>query len=184
MNKTEYLLYRSKRKTISVEISREAKVIVRAPLKMTVKDIESFLASKSEWINKHLNEARKRIAEAPTPLSEDEKNKLKKRAKQFLNERVLYYAELMGVEYGRIAIRTQKTRFGSCSTKKNLNFNLAIMLMPTHIADYVIVHELAHLKEMNHSMRFWREVEKMIPDYKERRKWLSDNGIVYINRIK
>jgi predicted metal-dependent hydrolase len=84
MNKTEYLLYRSKRKTISVEISREAKIIVRAPLKMTVKDIEAFLNSKSEWINKHLLEARKRIEEAPAPLSEDEKNKLKKRAKQFL----------------------------------------------------------------------------------------------------
>ena len=120
--KTEYLLYRSKRKTISVEISREAKIIVRAPLKMTVKDIEAFLNSKSEWINKHLLEARKRIEEAPAPLSEDEKNKLKKRAKQFLSERVSYYAELMGVEYGSISIRAQKTRFGSCSTKKNLNF--------------------------------------------------------------
>ena len=183
MNKTEYLLYRSKRKTISVEISREAKIIVRAPLKMTVKDLEAFLNSKSEWINKHLLEVRKRIEEAPAPLSEDEKNKLKKRAKQFLSERVSYYAELMGVEYGSISIRAQKTRFGSCSTKKNLNFNLAIMLMPSHIVDYVIVHELAHLKEMNHSPRFWNEVGKIIPEYKKRRKWLSDNGVMYIQMI-
>jgi predicted metal-dependent hydrolase len=82
----------------------------------------------------------------------------------------------MGVEYGRITIRMQKSRWGSCSGKGNLNFNCLLMRTPDEIIDYVVVHELCHLKEMNHSPRFWAEVEKIFPDYKERRKWLKDHG--------
>ena len=178
-----YELRRSKRKTISVEISREAKVIVRAPLKMSVRDIEAFLSSKSAWITSHLEKASERLASLPPKLTEDELAKLKTRAKNEIPIRVDRYASLMGLEYGRIALRTQKTRFGSCSSKKNLNFNLAIMLMPEEIIDYVIVHELAHIKQMNHSKAFWCEVERVMPDYKSRRDWIKANGINYIQRI-
>jgi predicted metal-dependent hydrolase len=89
----------------------------------------------------------------------------------------------MGVKYERIAIKFQKTRFGSCSTKKNLNFNALVALMPSEILDYVIVHELSHLNQMNHSKAFWQEVEKIIPDYKKKRKWLKDNGVKYMQLI-
>ena len=106
-----------------------------------------------------------------------------KRAKKEIPARVDFYAKHMGVEYGRIAFRAQKTRFGSCSSKGNLNFNLAIMLMPSEIIDYVIVHELSHLKQMNHSKAFWYEVERVLPDYKPRRDWLKSNGINYIQRV-
>mgnify|MGYP002547163680 CR=1 FL=1 len=82
----------------------------------------------------------------------------------------------MGVSYGRVSIRDQRTRWGSCSGKGNLNFNWKLSLVPDEILDYVVVHELAHRKEMNHSQRFWAEVERILPDYKARRKWLKEFG--------
>ena len=91
-------------------------------------------------------------------------------------ERVSYYAREIGVDYGRITIRQQKTRWGSCTSEGNLNFNWLLMLAPPEILDYVVVHELCHRKEMNHSAAFWREVEHILPDYRERKKWLKDNG--------
>lgn len=183
MNKYEYELKRSNRKSISVEISREAKIIVRAPLKMKKSDIESFLQSKSEWIDKHLLSMKEKVSSMPHKLSEEEKNELKKNAKIVITPRVEYFASRMGVSYERIILKLQKTRFGSCSTKNNINFNALIALMPTDILDYVIVHELAHLKQMNHSSVFWKEVEKVIPDYKNKRKWLKENGTKYIQLI-
>ena len=180
MNKHEYILKRSKRKSISVEISREAKIIVRAPMKMSVKNMEAFLNSKSEWIDKHLSDMKKNLATMPRKLSEAEKNELRKNAKIVITKRVEHFAKTMSVDYKRISIKFQKTRFGSCSTKKNLNFNALVALMPSEILDYVIVHELSHLKEMNHSPAFWCEVEKIIPDYKLKRKWLKANGTKYM----
>lgn len=178
--KYTYQLKRSKRKSISVEISREATVIVRAPLKMSIKDIEAFLNSKSEWIDKHLNDMNKKLASMPRKLSDAEKNELKKNSKIVITKRVEYFAKIMGVDYNRISIKFQKTRFGSCSTKKNLNFNALVALMPQEILDYVIVHELSHLIEMNHSKNFWNQVKKIIPDYKTKRKWLKENGTKYM----
>lgn len=90
-----------------------------------------------------------------------------------------YYSKTMGVTYGRIAIKNTRTRWGSCSSLGNLNFHWKLVLMPPAILDYVVVHELAHRKEMNHSSRFWAEVEKILPDYRERRKWLKEHGNEY-----
>ena len=183
MIKYDYVLKRSNRKTISAEISINADIIVRAPRKMSIKDIEKFLYSKRDWIDKNLEAVKKRRATLPECLDEKQVAELKKKAKDYIPQRVSYFADIMGVEYGRIAIRKQKTRFGSCSSKKNLNFNLAIMLMPRDISDYVIVHELSHLVEMNHSARFWCEVERVIPNYKDCRRWLRENGVMYIQLI-
>ena len=178
--KYQYELKRSNRKSISVEISREAKIIVRAPYRMSVKEIEAFLTSKSEWIDKHLNDMNRKLASMPRKLTEAEKSELKKNAKIVITKRVEYFSKIMGLNYKRISIKFQKTRFGSCSTKKNLNFNALVALMPSDILDYVIVHELYHLKEMNHSKDFWHEVEKIIPEYKTKRKWLKNNGTKYM----
>ena len=90
----------------------------------------------------------------------------------------------MGVTYGRITIRNQRTLWGSCSSRGNLNFNCLLMKTPVEIQDYVIVHELAHRKHMDHSPAFWAEVEKVVPDYRERRKWLRRNGGQYIEGMK
>lgn len=98
-------------------------------------------------------------------------------------DKVKYYAEIMGVTYGRITIRDQKTRWGSCSSKGNLNFNCLLMLMPDKVLDYVVVHELCHLKQMNHSKKFWKEVERYMPDYPNYKKWLNENGGALIERM-
>ena len=100
-----------------------------------------------------------------------------------VTERVQFYAPLIGVTYNQIAIRAQHTRWGSCSSKGNLNFNCLLALVPPEVLDYVVVHELCHRKELNHSDRFWNEVGKILPDYKDRKKWLKDNGSNLIARI-
>lgn len=103
----------------------------------------------------------------------------KERARAYLQERVAYYSRIMRVTYKKITIREQKTCWGSCSSKKNLNFNWKLILMPKEILDYVVVHELAHLKYMNHSQDFWKEIESVLSDYKQKDKWLDEHGKEY-----
>ena len=97
-------------------------------------------------------------------------------ARQVLQRRAEYYARQMQVSYGRVAVKDQKTRWGSCSAKGNLNFNWRLILAPGEVLDYVVVHELAHRREMNHSVRFWNLVESVLPDYQQRKRWLKENG--------
>jgi predicted metal-dependent hydrolase len=121
-------------------------------------------------------EQEKEAASPVQPLKMDEIRALADRALKVIPERAAHFAPLVGVQYGRITIRNQKTRWGSCSSKGNLNFNCLLMLAPPEVLDYVIVHELCHRKEMNHSPRFWSEVAKVIPDYKKHEKWLKTEG--------
>lgn len=111
-----------------------------------------------------------------TPMTSDEIRRLAEKALIYIPERVRYYAPLVGVTYGRITIRNQRTRWGSCSSKGNLNFNCLLMLAPTKVIDSVVVHELCHLKEMNHSKRFYDEVLRVFPEYYMCHKWLKENG--------
>ncbi len=175
--KQEIKLIRSRRRTISIEVTADAQVIVRAPNRASLSDINRFIGEKADWIDKSLNKMRQRQNEQSQrkELSSQEVKLLVTRAKRIIPQRVCHYADIMGVTYGRITIRMQKSRWGSCSAKGNLNFNCLLMRTPETIIDYVVVHELCHLKEMNHSERFWAEVEKVLPDYKERRKWLKDH---------
>ncbi len=99
-----------------------------------------------------------------------------------IEERVQYYSSVLGEEWGQIRIKDQKSCWGSCSGKRNLNFNWHLVLTPPQILDYVVVHELCHLRQMNHSQAFWREVERILPDYKARRKWLRANEKVLLQR--
>lgn len=95
-------------------------------------------------------------------------------ARRKITGRVEYFAPLVGVDYNRIFIKEQKTRWGSCSSLGNLNFNWKLILLDELLLDYVVVHELAHRKQMNHSPAFWAEVERVLPDYRERRKRLRE----------
>lgn len=100
-------------------------------------------------------------------------------AKVTLQKKAAFYSKKMGTDFGRITVREQKTRWGSCSSKGNLNFNWKLMMMPEPVIDYVVIHEIAHRKHMDHSRNFWKEVENILPDYKEKRDWLKINGRIY-----
>ena len=183
----EIEIIKSKRKTVELQICQDGHIRVRAPQRMKRSEINALLEKKSEWIHKHLHrmEERKREQEEHPvrKLSFDEIEKLADEAVEKFPSRVKHFAELVGVDFGKITIRNQKTRWGSCSSKGNLNFNCLLMLAPEGVQDYVIIHELCHRKEMNHSKRFWDEVEKVMPDYKEKRRWLKENGEVIMSRV-
>ena len=168
-----YEIIRSSRKTLALESTRDGQLKVRAPYKVSRKEIQNFVKSKESWIFKHLKRIEETKAEQPEPLSSEEIEKLVQKALQVLPEKVEHYARIIGVTYGRITIRNQKTRWGSCSSKGNLNFNCQLMRLPEELQDYVVVHELCHRKEMNHSSDFWKEVEYIMPDYQERRARLK-----------
>ena len=176
---------RSSRKTMVLEVTREGRVIVRAPYSMPQAKIERFVREKADWIEKSLAKAARREAELEeTPkLTREDMERLANEAMRVIPSKVEYYAGLVGVTYGRITIRNQKSRWGSCSAKGNLNFNCLLMLTPESVQDYVVVHELCHRKEMNHSARFWQEVEKILPDYRQRRRWLKEYGAAIIGSM-
>lgn len=176
---------RSNRKTIALEVTTQAKVIVRAPLWMPESEIQKLVNDKSSWIEKNVRkiQEQKSINNSFDKLSKNELRVLAKHARAVIIPKVEYYAQRIGVSYGRVAIRSQKTRWGSCSAKGNLNFNCLLMFAPERVLDYVIIHELCHRKQMNHSMKFWLEVENMMPDYKKQKKWLKDNGAGLIARL-
>jgi predicted metal-dependent hydrolase len=177
-----YRVIRSSRRTISVQIAPSGEVLVRCPRRMSNADIRRFVESKSDWIEKHLE---KRTAAVRLPVFTDEQLQvLARQARQTIPERVAHFAPLVGVTYGRITIRSQHTLWGSCSGKGNLSFNCLLMLTPPEVLDYVVVHELCHRKEMNHSARFWAEVGRVLPDYEIRRKWLRENGTALISRLE
>ena len=178
---------RSNRKTMALQINRELQLTVRAPYKASDRIIAQFVEEHSAWIEKHMEEMKQKAEkEARKPLkilTDKDMEQLADQAVKRIPPRVRYYADLMKVTYGRITIRNQKTRWGSCSSKGNLNFNCLLMLAPEEVVDYVVVHELCHRIEMNHSEKFWKEVEKILPDYRERREWLKINGNDIIRRM-
>lgn len=215
-------LIRSKRRSISLEITRDARLIVRIPKYADLEDVKQFILEKEDWIQKKIAEAGVRVKKA-TPkrfisgeefhylgekykllvsraqneanlifnngfyLAEEYQNKAreifikwyKRQAKINIPKRVQWYAAQHNLKHGKIKITSAGKRWGSCSAEGNINFTWKLILLPIRIIDYVVVHELAHLKQHNHSKKFWLEVEKMLPDYKERRKWLKKFGDEY-----
>lgn len=175
----EYTILRSRRKTIAIEITPAGRIIVRSPLRMPKRDIDAFVTSKAQWIRKH-------IARIPPPqpqFSETELQDMVQWARDTLPERVAFWASRMGVTYGRITVHRQHTRWGSCSSQGNLNFNCLLALVPEEVLDYIIVHELCHRRQMNHSPAFWAEVARLLPDYEASRMWLKQNGGRLIARL-
>lgn len=180
-----YTVIRSDRKTIAIQVKQDARIIVRAPKYMKREDIERFVKEKTPWIREQLRLLEEKRANAAQirPFSSDELARMTANARLLIPSRVAHFASLMGVAYGRISIKHQHTRWGSCSGKKNLNFNCLLMLCPREVLDYVVVHELCHLFEMNHSKRFWTLVARYCPTYASSRLWLKQNGSRLISRL-
>ena len=167
----DYQVVYSGRKTLSLCI-KDCKVIVKAPYGTKNAKIESLVLSHEKWILTHI-EKQKKKCERFGNVTDRRAEELRALAKEVLPQRTAYYANIMGLRYNRITITSAKKRFGSCSSKGNLNFSYLLMLYPDEAIDYVVVHELAHLIEMNHSKNFYKIVENILPDYKERKKLLK-----------
>lgn len=181
----EVTIIRSKRKTIGIHIDEEGQVSLRIPMRASEQRAMDFAREKLDWVLTKVAQQKRRAKErqeieSNSSLSPEQHEALKKRyikaAKEYFPKRAEYYADLIGVEYDRIRIAEQKTRWGSCSSNKTLSFNWKLMLAPPRVLDYVVVHELCHLIEMNHSKRFWQLVESVLPEYREYREWLKKNG--------
>ena len=157
---------------------KQGRLIIRAPYLATDREIARFIQSHQSRIDSHLSKAQRREQElkAVRRLTEQELQDLAARALKVIPERVAHYAPLIGVTYGRITIRNQRTRWGSCSAKGNLNFNCLLMLAPPGVLDSVVVHELCHRKHMNHSAAFYAEVLRVFPDYWAQHGWLKVHG--------
>ena len=178
-------IIRSRRKTLSITV-REGNVIrARAPYRLSQKEIYGFVDSKQSWIRKQMDrlaDERERVKEEGT-FSRREIEELAGQLAEVLPETVNRYAKELGVTYGKISVRNQKTLWGSCTGKGHLSFNCLLALAPREVMDYVVVHELCHRLEMNHSARFWRLVERTLPDYQVRRRWLREEGAILMKRM-
>lgn len=172
--KYEYELIKSSRKTIEISISKELKIIVRAPYKMSHVDIDKFVLKHENWIEKHLVIAKDRYkSKGYDELSDDEIINLKQKAMEIIPGRIEYFSKIMNVKPSGVKITSAKTRWGSCSSKNSLCFSYRLMLYPPEAIDYVVVHELAHIRIKNHGKLFYQEIEKYMPDYKNRKKMLN-----------
>jgi len=216
MDKSKIKIIRSRRRTLALEVAKDASLVVRAPFLLPMYHIQKFIYQKRRWIKKKQEEilknkmAKKSFVDGDEFLYLGKPYKLKivdwqerplvfqdifrlsrgeigqakdlfeewykKKAFELIFERVLYFASIFSLKYNQIKISKASKRWGSCSSKKNLNFNWRLIMAPTPIIDYVVIHELSHLVEQNHSKKFWRLVEQIMPDYKEHKKWLRDNG--------
>ncbi len=167
----EYEIIRSRRRTVAVEITRDARVVVRAPMTMSAGRIEAFLREHEAWINERLPRAREWAREHPEP---DEQTRLRliAEARRVLPEKVQHYGRIMGLMPTGIRITGAKTRFGSCSAKNAICFSWRLMAYPEAAIDYVVVHELAHIRRKDHGKEFYALVGSVLPDYKERIKLL------------
>lgn len=179
----EYEVIRSNRKSMAIEVKGN-RVIVRAPMHTSDEIIRTLVQKNKAWAETQLKKQQERQQTAAgNKLTADELRRLADKAVQVIPERVRYYAPLVGVSCGRITIRNQRTKWGSCSSKGNLNFNCLLMLAPPEVLDSVVVHELCHRKYMDHSDRFYAEVLRVFPDYWACDRWLKENGSALIRRM-
>ena len=167
----KYRVLFSKRKTIGLTV-KNAELIVRAPIGTDRKIIDDVVFKHQKWVVEKISIQEEKLKNERC-FSEDEIEILKNRAKKYFGEKTKQFAEIMGVNYGRITITSAKHRFGSCSSKGNICYSYRLMLYPEEARDYVVVHELSHRIEMNHSQRFYKIIEKYMPDYKERKRLLK-----------
>ena len=168
----QYELIRSRRKTMSLEITRDCRILVRAPMRTAKTRIDAFVAANQPWIAKHMERQRQRAASAPPPPTPEEIEALKRRAKEELPPKIACWSEKMGVRPTGFKVTTAKKRYGSCSGKNSLCFSCFLMRCPEEAVELVVVHELCHILEKNHGPRFYALLERHLPDWQDRKKLL------------
>lgn len=168
-----YELIRSRRRTLALEVTRDARVVVRAPNRCAVGEIKRFVHSHEAWLRAHISRAEERKLRRPEPTPE-EAAALRERARRELPAKLEYYAARMGLKPEGMRITSAKTRFGSCSGRNRICFSWRLMQYPEEAIDYVVVHELAHIREKNHGRAFYALVERYLPDWRERRALLKE----------
>lgn len=172
-----YQIVYSNRKTIAIVVTVNNEIIVKAPRHLSRKELNRYVEEKQSWIESMLQQNQINYDEfLGLSIQPEEIIQAKQQAKQIITKKVEVYARQLGVTYGSITIRSQKTRWGSCSSKGNLNFNWKICLAPEGVINYLVVHELAHRKEMNHSKNFYRVIATILPNYQESEQWLKQYG--------
>ena len=178
-------MIRSRRKTVALQIAEDGHLIVRAPMRCPNTEIIAFIEKSEKWIqtNTAKVQQRNRELERLEPFSEQDIRDMADKAIGIIPERVKFYAEKLGVTYGRITVRNQRTKWGSCTSKGNLNFNCLLMSAPPEVLDSVVVHELCHRLHMNHSKEFYSAIYRVFPEYDKWNKWLKDNGGLLIRRM-
>ncbi len=178
----EMELHRSRRRSLSILVKPDGRVVLRAPARMPENEIRRFVETKSDWIERHMAKFESIRSDAAL-FTEEEKKRMKAEAKVLIEERVRHYSEVMGIGYGCLSFRFQKTRWGSCSSKGNLSFNCLLVLAPMEVLDSVVIHELSHRRFLNHSERFWKLVCQYCPDYDKCRRWLKREGVALMMRL-
>ncbi|MBR6114514.1 MAG: M48 family metallopeptidase [Oscillospiraceae bacterium] len=167
----EYEIRRSGRRTLALELTREGKLLVRAPRFLPAAAIRQFVEAREDWIRAAESRQAERAAAHPEP-DEAQKKEYIRRARELLPARTAHFAALMGVSPTRITITSARTRFGSCSAKNALSFSWRLMAYPAEAVDYVVVHELAHIRYHDHSPAFYDFIASVLPDHKARRALL------------
>jgi predicted metal-dependent hydrolase len=165
-------VFYSARKTISLKVEKDLSLTVKPPVGTDMKKIEEVIVKHGRWIEKAVSRAE--IHNEMFSSSPEEEKLLRKKARLLLTEKVSYYSEIIGVKPQGITITGAETRFGSCSGKNRISFSFYLMRYPERAIDYVVVHELCHIIHHNHSPEFYKEIEKILPDYKDREKLLRN----------
>ena len=171
---------RSARKSLGLEVRDANTVLARIPTRVSDRELKDFVENHRSWILEKTavmaeREENRKSTPAPPPELLSKTDRMKIQLK--IGKQVRHYCEAMGVTVGYVTVKNQKTRWGSCSAKGNVNFNYQLAFLPDELLDYVVIHELAHRRHMNHSRAFWAEVEKYCPDYLERREQLKEYSL-------
>lgn len=177
--KHDYILKKNKlSKNVRLSVKTDASILVSAPRFVSLRRVEGFLLEHEMWLVRKIRYFKNLKKLKRFATGRDDYLDKKERAIVLVNKKLEQFNHFYGYKYSRISIRNQKTRWGSCSGKRNLNFNYRLVYLPEHLIDYVVVHELCHLEEMNHSKNFWALVSKQIPDYKKCRRELKREGVL------
>ena len=168
-----YELIRSRRKTLALEITKDCRVLVRAPMRLSRERIDAFVESHKDWIIRHLEKQRAKAAATPPDPTAADIIALKKAAWEILPDKVAYWSQKMGVAPSGLKVTTARKRYGSCNGKNSLCFSCFLMNSPDEAIDLVVVHELCHIKVRNHGPAFYALLGQYLPDYQERKKLLK-----------